>query len=224
MVALGVVGGSLASAPPVWADLVFLKTGRSMSVTSVQFDGDRATLTLRAGGDVTCPRSLIDRVEPDEVPYPELAPAPTAGATALDARPIQPDTTRLAAPPVIPEEFSSLVMELSRRHGVDARLVHAVITVESAYQSHARSPKGAKGLMQLMPGTARQYRVRNAYQAAANLDAGIRHLRSLLDRFDLSLALAAYNAGEATVRRFGGVPPYRETRDYVAKVLRLVGR
>ena len=75
-----------------------------------------------------------------------------------------------------------------------------MITVESAYQTRARSPKGAKGLMQLMPDTARQYGVRNAYNAAANLEAGIKHLKSLLNRFELSLALAAYNAGEATVR------------------------
>jgi soluble lytic murein transglycosylase-like protein len=77
--------------------------------------------------------------------------------------------------------------------------------------------------MQLMPETARQYGVRNAYVPAANLEAGIKHLRSLLDRFDVSLALAAYNAGEAAVRRFGGIPPYRETRDYVSRVLALAG-
>ena len=77
--------------------------------------------------------------------------------------------------------------------------------------------------MQLMPATARQYGVRNAYAPAANLNAGIKHLRSLLDRFEVSLALAAYNAGEAAVRRFGGIPPYRETREYVSRVLDLAG-
>jgi soluble lytic murein transglycosylase-like protein len=81
--------------------------------------------------------------------------------------------------------------------------------------------KGARGLMQLMPDTARQYGVGNSYNPTANLDAGIKHLRSLLDRFDLKLAIAAYNAGEAAVQRFGGIPPYRETRDYVTRVLGL---
>jgi soluble lytic murein transglycosylase-like protein len=78
------------------------------------------------------------------------------------------------------------------------------------------------GLMQLMPTTARQYAVANAYDARSNIEAGARHLRMLLDRFDVSLALAAYNAGEGAVRRFGGIPPYPETRDYVRRILRLV--
>jgi soluble lytic murein transglycosylase-like protein len=76
------------------------------------------------------------------------------------------------------------------------------------------------GLMQLMPETARQYAVANPYEPRSNIEGGIRHLKSLLDRFELPLALAAYNAGEATVRRFGGMPPYPETREYVARVLR----
>jgi soluble lytic murein transglycosylase-like protein len=126
-----------------------------------------------------------------------------------------------APPPAIPKEYDALITELAKRHGVDSRLVHAVVTVESAYQPRARSVKGARGLMQLMPDTARQYGVRNSYNPESNLDAGIKHLRSLLDRFDLKLAIAAYNAGEASVQRFGGIPPYPETRDYVARVLRL---
>jgi soluble lytic murein transglycosylase-like protein len=225
-----VVLGCLAAASVASAELVFLKTGRSMSVKAVRYDGDQAVITLRMGGEVVFDKATIDRVEPDEVEYPEPAPTPDPNAVAAaapgtgtltDARAIA--ETPLPTP-IIPAQFNGLVNELSKRHGVDARLVHAVITVESAYQERARSPKGAKGLMQLMPGTAKQYGVRNAYNAAANLEAGIKHLKSLLDRFELTLALAAYNAGEATVRRFNGIPPYRETRDYVAKVMRLAGR
>jgi len=78
------------------------------------------------------------------------------------------------------------------------------------------------GLMQLMPETARQYRARNPYDPAANIEAGTRHLRSLLDQFELPLALAAYNAGEAAVRKFGGIPPYDETQAYVSKILGLL--
>jgi soluble lytic murein transglycosylase-like protein len=102
------------------------------------------------------------------------------------------------------------------------KLVRAVIQVESAYQPRARSRKGAVGLMQVMPATARQYGVSNPYDPAANIEAGIRHLKALLERFPLALALAAYNAGEATVERFRGIPPYPETRNYVSTILKLM--
>jgi soluble lytic murein transglycosylase-like protein len=107
---------------------------------------------------------------------------------------------------------------------VSPQLVKAVIRVESGYQERARSRKGAMGLMQLMPDTARQYAVANPYEPTSNIEAGIKYLKSLLDRYELKLALAAYNAGEAAVKRFGGVPPYPETQKYVADILRLIGR
>jgi soluble lytic murein transglycosylase-like protein len=212
-----------ACASDARADLVYLSTGRTLSVKSVHMSGAQVTLALRAGGEMSFDRDLIDRVEPDEVPYPEpdapagsQAAAPAAAGTELTLAMLAQ-----APPPAIPREYDALITELARRHGVDSRLVHAMVTVESAYQPRARSVKGARGLMQLMPDTARQYGVRNSYNPESNLDAGIKHLRSLLDRFDLKLAIAAYNAGEAAVARFGGIPPYPETRDYVARVLRL---
>jgi soluble lytic murein transglycosylase-like protein len=117
-----------------------------------------------------------------------------------------------------------LIDTVSRTHGVSSRLVHAVVEVESGYAPAARSPKGAMGLMQLMPATARHYAVDDPYDPLANLDAGTRHLKSLLRRLDLPLALAAYNAGEGAVRRFGGIPPYAETRAYVRRVLQQLRR
>ena len=90
--------------------------------------------------------------------------------------------------------------------------MHAVIEQESNYQARARSKKGARGLMQLMPATARQYGVRNSYDPKANLEAGVRHLKDLLSRLELPLALAAYNAGEATIQRYGGLPPFPKRR------------
>jgi soluble lytic murein transglycosylase-like protein len=101
--------------------------------------------------------------------------------------------------------------------------VHAIVEVESAYRPDARSRKGAKGLMQLMPATARHYALDDPFDPASNLEAGVRHLKDLLTRLDLSLALAAYNAGEATVRQHGGVPPYPETRSYIRRVLERAG-
>ena len=118
--------------------------------------------------------------------------------------------------------YDPIIERAATRHDVDARLVKAVIQVESAFQPRARSSKGAMGLMQLMPTTARQYSARNLYDPASNIEAGTKHLKRLLDEFDLPLALAAYNAGEGAVRRFGGIPPYTETQAYVTKILGLL--
>ena len=120
-------------------------------------------------------------------------------------------------------EIHRLVTQLSLEHGLDPQLVHSVVTVESGYNARAVSPKGALGLMQLMPATARQLRVRDAFDPEQNVRGGVRWLSRLLDRFsgNVVLALAAYNAGEGAVRRYGGVPPYRETRQYVARIMRL---
>ena len=101
----------------------------------------------------------------------------------------------------------------------------AVIRVESGFNPRAVSPKGAQGLMQLMPATASQLGVRNVFDVAENIDGGVRHLRGLIERFDnnLPLALAAYNAGERAVLQYGGIPPYPETEQYVARILGIVG-
>ena len=109
------------------------------------------------------------------------------------------------------------------RVAYESQLVHAVIEQESNYEPRARSKKGAKGLMQLMPETARQYGVRNSYDPKTNLDAGVRHLKDLMSRLDLPIALAAYNAGEGTVKRYGGLPPFAETQTYVRTILSRLG-
>ncbi len=104
---------------------------------------------------------------------------------------------------------------------MDHRLIESVVEMESAYNPRAVSRTGAMGLMQLMPDLARQYGVRNAFDARENLRAGILHMRALLRKYesDVRLTLAAYNAGEGSVKRYGGVSPFRETLDYVARVL-----
>ena len=117
--------------------------------------------------------------------------------------------------------YDSLIEEHAGRHGLSPDLVRAVIQAESAFNPVARSHKGAMGLMQLMPATAREYGVSNPYDPAENVGAGVAYLRSLLDRYDGNeeLALAAYNAGPGAVEKYGNaVPPYRETRSYVAKI------
>ena len=113
----------------------------------------------------------------------------------------------------------------AHEHGIRPDLVRAVIQVESAYQERARSPKGAMGLMQLMPATAKQYGVADPYDPQSNIEAGIKHLKSLMGRLpSVALALAAYNAGEGAVQRFNGIPPYAETRNYVSRILSLANR
>lgn len=117
-------------------------------------------------------------------------------------------------------QYDDMIAKASRLFGVDSALVRAVIAVESAFNRYARSHKGARGLMQLMPATGRQYGVVNAYDPWQNIRGGTAHLKELIDEFDdLNVALAAYNAGATPVRRYGGVPPYKETRNYVRKVM-----
>ncbi|MCY3776126.1 MAG: lytic transglycosylase domain-containing protein [Candidatus Aminicenantes bacterium] len=124
-----------------------------------------------------------------------------------------------------PGLYQSTVQEISLRYGVDMDLVNAVIRVESNFRPEAVSPKGCLGLMQLHPDTARRFGVHDVFDPVQNIEGGVRYLEFLLDYFqgDLELALAGYNAGENAVIRYGGVPPYPETIDYVEKVRRLYG-
>ena len=112
---------------------------------------------------------------------------------------------------------------MSEAHGVDPNLVRALIQVESSYRPRRSPRRGAMGLMQLMPSTAREYNVRNPYDPKSNVAAGVKHLKGLIDRWGVELALAAYNAGEGAVKKFNGIPPYRETRNYVSRILSLAG-
>ncbi|MDQ3172017.1 MAG: lytic transglycosylase domain-containing protein [Acidobacteriota bacterium] len=204
---------------PAYAEIVHLTSGRTMNVAGLRVDGEMAFLALRSGGEMSMPKDLIAKVTPDEVPWLPPVPRSTGSVPQI---PVVSLVSQVAVA-LAPAHVEKLIAKAAAAHDVDANLVRALIKVESAYRPKARSHKGAMGLMQLMPATAREYGVRNAYDPAENINAGVKHLKSLLDRFDVRVAVAAYNAGEGAVRRYGGIPPYRETREYVRKVMGLLG-
>lgn len=143
-------------------------------------------------------------------------------STPVASRPDAPRTVLAVPRAVASRRYADLIRSIAAEHRIDPALLHAVVTVESGYNERARSPKGAAGLMQLMPATAARYDVRDVWNPAENLRGGTRYLRDLLALFNdnLPLAVAAYNAGEQAVMQAGRrIPPFAETRDYVPKVL-----
>ena len=209
----------LAAAAPASAEIVFLSSGRSLSVKAHRVDGDNIVLTLRGGGEVTCDKDLITKIEPDEVPYIDPDAPKASEAPPVAAVTDQTETSLDETP------YGEIIAAASETYGVNPMLVRALIQVESKFRPTARSRKGAMGLMQLMPSTAREYNVHNPFEPKANIEAGIKHLKTLIDRFgsSIELGLAAYNAGPGALEKFNGVPPYRETRDYVRRILSLSG-
>lgn len=160
--------------------------------------------------------------EPVEAPQLEGKPPekPDAAALTLPRSPGETETS--AAPTRAQKRYAAMIVRVAREQKVEPALLHAVVMAESAYNPRARSPRGATGLMQLMPATGKRYGAKDLLNPLENLRAGARYLRALLELFDnnLKLALAAYNAGEGAVMRSGNaIPPYPETRKYVPRVL-----
>jgi hypothetical protein len=150
-----------------------------------------------------------------------VASAPVLSGTHLRSGRFSPETEDLVkGKQITSESVENAIDAAAKRHGVDPNLVRAVIKVESNFNPRAVSRKGAQGLMQLMPYTARNLNVTNAFDPNENVDAGVRHLKALLQNYNgnLELSLAAYNAGSGAVDRNKGIPPYRETREYVRKI------
>jgi soluble lytic murein transglycosylase-like protein len=144
----------------------------------------------------------------------------SAVAAVTATSPVEANVPRRATP------YRDLIRAAAARHGLAPELVESVIRVESNFEARAISRKGARGLMQLMPATAARLGVRNVFDVQQNIEGGVRHLRHLVDRYggNLPLALAAYNAGVGAVARYDGIPPYAETRAYVARILLLLER
>ncbi|MFL6444798.1 MAG: lytic transglycosylase domain-containing protein [Candidatus Sulfotelmatobacter sp.] len=215
---------TLLMALPCFAgEVAVLKNGFSIVHERREVIGDLTRLFISADGSnfVDVPTDDIEHFEaaPDE-PLSAALPA-TASRLSSAPKPAGYDAGR-AFPARPTTDLTQVVNEISGKYRLDPDLVNSVIKAESEFNPRAISPKGAQGLMQLMPGTASQLGVRNAFDPQANVDGGTKYLRELLEmyNFDLVKALAAYNAGPQRVERFGGVPPYYETRAYVAKIVR----
>ena len=203
----GVMATTLLSAPAS-AEILVLTNGRTLAVNAARFDGESVVLSMPGGGEIRVAREIVRELILDDTG--------TARDLALRA---------LAESPSVPQRqldqsaIRRLVDQVAERVGLDRRLAHAVVHTESNYRPLAISPRGAVGLMQILPALVRQYGLDDPFDPTHNLEAGMKHLRGLLQRFDIRGALAAYNAGEGAVTRYGGVPPYRETQDYVRRIL-----
>lgn len=200
------------------AELVVFEDGRVVKAATYKVRGDELEIGLPGGGSYSVAMSRIERIVDDEVmPAAEAAEAvpKSSPAVAYDLG------YRHDRKPLFQTPYNSVIDAEAKRFNVDAALVSALIRAESNYEPRAISRKGARGLMQLMPATARRLDVRRPFDPVSNVRGGVRYLRELLDRFDgkPELVLAAYNAGENAVESYGGVPPYRETVGYVKRIL-----
>lgn len=194
------------------ADTVVLKTGFTIEAVTAVRDGDRVRVQLKSG-------SLdLDAAEVAEI----RVPPPPASAVAAPPKETSPAYTTLARLDPQQQAVEKLLIDAAQRHGLPPAFVVSVARAESGLRHNVISPKGAIGIMQLMPATAR-YLGADPYDPVQNVDAGVRLLRMLLLKYDRdgALALAAYNAGSGSVARYQGIPPYAETRQYVRKILKL---
>ncbi|MFZ0958166.1 MAG: lytic transglycosylase domain-containing protein [Candidatus Sulfotelmatobacter sp.] len=216
---LAVILLALVSWLPCWAaEMAVLRNGFSIRHERREVIGDMTRLYVTADGAsyVDVPTAEIEHFEEAENPVSD------SGFRASDLNsPLLAKDARNGAPG-LQLDLSEVVNAASGRYRLDPDLVSSVIKAESGFNVRAVSPKGAQGLMQLMPDTASKLGVPDAFDPQANVEGGTRYLRELLERynFDLVKALAAYNAGPLRVEQYGGVPPYHETRAYVARVVK----
>ena len=207
-----------ASAPMAHAlEHITLANGFELDCVRQEVIGDKIRLHFAGTGDnyIDVAPNAVVRVElmPDPPKPVEVIPAPKTAVIVTSA---QPTAT----------ELKEMLAKAGVQHNIDAELLASVVHAESGGQVHAVSRVGAQGLMQLMPGTASTLGVKNAFVASDNVEGGTKYLDQLLTRYNdnIALALAAYNAGPGAVDRYHGVPPYRETRAYVARVIREFNR
>lgn len=209
----------LAAALPASASIAIFTDGRTLKIESYEVEDDVIHLSLGAGAKLSMVLDRVERIVDDEVVTSETVDE----AKKIEAEGVLPrrswryDSKR---GPLFRSRYDDLVVEAARHFDVDAALVSAVIKAESDYNPRIVSHKGARGLMQLMPATAKRFGVTNSFDPKANIYGGTRYLRWLLKTFDGNAdhAVAAYNAGEGNVWKYKGVPPFRETVTYINRI------
>ncbi len=195
----------MAAGSSARAEIAVMESGKILYVDKFERVDREVTLYLTGGGVVTVPSEIVLNVVPNEI---------------VEEKHEEPERA-----PLFPQ-LDEVIAPAAEKYGVAPELVAAVIWAESSGDPNARSHRGARGLMQLMPRTARELGVTRILDPRENVEGGTRYLRQMLDAHegDVSLALAAYNAGPDAVRRYGGIPPYPETREYVGRVIRVYER
>jgi hypothetical protein len=211
----------ILSASTASASIALFSDGRNMKIETYSVEQETIHLELTGGGKLSLPLTRIERIVDDEVETPEVVEV----VKEMAAKGVFPqrswrysDESR----PIFKSKYDEIIVEAARKFDVDAALVSAVIKAESDYDARVVSHKGARGLMQLMPATARRFGVANSFDPRENIHGGTRYLRWLLKTFDgnADLAVAAYNAGEGNVWKYEGVPPFRETVNYINRIAR----
>ncbi len=214
----------LAAALPASASIAIFTDGRTMKVAAFKATEDDIQLSFERGGSITVPLKRIDRIVDDEIVPQAVIEEVKKIVEAEGIFPRKSWRYSEESKPIFKSKYDALIVEAARKFDVDAALVSAVIKAESDFNPRELSNKGARGLMQLMPGTAERFGVTDSFDPVANIYAGTRYLRWLLQTFDgnADLAVAAYNAGEGNVWKYNGVPPFRETINYINRIAKHV--
>ena len=201
------------------ASIAIFSDGRNMKISAYSVDEELVHLTLASGGLMSIPLGRLERIVDDEVVTPEVVEE-VKKIAAEGVFPRRSWRYSQDRGPLFQSRYNGIIVEAAKHFDVDAALVSAVIKAESDYDARTVSHKGARGLMQLMPATAKRFGVSNAFDPVENIHGGTRYLRWLLKTFDgnADLAVAAYNAGEGNVWKYKGVPPFRETVTYINRI------
>lgn len=205
------------------AGIAVFSDGRTQKIDAYLVEDDVIHLTLQGGGKLSLPLLRIDRIVDDEIVAAQVVEE--VQKIVEEQGGVFPQRSWRFSEESMPlwkSKYNDIIIAAARMHDVDAALVSAVIKAESDYDAKTVSHKGARGLMQLMPATARRFGVTNSFDPQQNIYAGVKYLRWLLDKFggNADLAVAGYNAGEGNVMKYDGVPPFRETVTYINRIAR----